>query len=168
SCTPYRVIYAKGTTEMGELGFTVGPSLSSGLSGRDFTVDGVDYPADMDGINCLGMEGGIIAMKMLENAVAQCPEQKIFMSGYSQGAMVAREAVAFARPEARKQVIGVVTFGDPFNGSPIADFDSSKIKIFCSSSDGVCKGEFSISLGHLGYVGTSTTQAVSWIKQQAR
>jgi len=168
ACTPFRLIYAKGTTERGEFGSTVGPALQRGLRSSQFTVQGVDYPADMAGINCLGLPGGVMAMQMLERAVQQCPQQKIFLSGYSQGAMVAREAVAFARPEARRQVIGIVTFGDPFNGAPVADFDYSKIKIYCTSSDGVCKGELAISLGHLAYTGSYTNDAVKWIQQNAR
>jgi len=45
---------------------------------------------------------------------------------------------------------GVVTFGDPFSGSPIKGW-SGPIKVFCNSGDTVCGGNFEIAGSHLSY-----------------
>lgn len=104
-------------------------------------------------------------MTVLNKIAQTCPQTKVVVSGYSQGAMVARNCVGFASDAAKKQVSGVVVFGDPFNGAPIKGFPQEKIKTFCASGDGVCKGEFKITAAHLSYTGTSTSAAVKWISQ---
>lgn len=55
----------------------------------------------------------------------------------------------------------ILTYGDPFNGATVKGFDSSKIKINCNPTDGVCKGDFTIGVGHLSY---STGAGVTWLK----
>jgi hypothetical protein len=83
-CTPNILIFAKGTLETGLLGITVGPVLSMSLP-YSFSVVGVDYTADLAGDYCLGLNGGMVAKDMLNQAAAKCPNSKIFLSGYSQG-----------------------------------------------------------------------------------
>lgn len=56
----------------------------------------------------------------------------------------------------------MVVFGDPFDGAPIKGY-SGPIKTYCASGDDVCKGEFSITLAHLSYVGADTTAAVNYM-----
>jgi hypothetical protein len=104
SCTKNIVIFARGTTETGLLGITVGPVLNTGLRGPNWSVVGVAYDADFAGDNCLGLPGGQVAKDMLNQAVKKCPTSKIFMSGYSEGAMVAHNGVAYAEEESKKHV----------------------------------------------------------------
>jgi len=68
------------------MGSTVGPLLSSSL-GKDWYVEGVSYSADLSGINCNGLPGGIACVKQINALSAKCPNTKIVTSGYSQGAM---------------------------------------------------------------------------------
>jgi hypothetical protein len=103
-CAPNIVIFAKGTTEPGELGITVGPALNWGLPSKDFLVVGVPYTADVPGDYCLGLPGGMVAKDMLNQAARKCPNSNIFLSGYSQGGMVAHNAVAYADEDAKKRV----------------------------------------------------------------
>lgn len=103
SCTKNIVIFAKGTTEVGSIGISVGPVLNAGLP-RGWSVVGVPYTADLAGDYCLGLPGGMVARDMLNQAAKKCPDAKIFMSGYSQGGMVSHNAVAYADEEARKHV----------------------------------------------------------------
>jgi hypothetical protein len=112
ACTPYIMLYARGTTESGELGATVGPALKAGLAGdKNWSVKGIGsrdgYDASLAGIYCIGMDGGMACKGILEKLVAQCPNSKFVTSGYSQGAMVARICVAYASPEAKAKVAGV-------------------------------------------------------------
>ena len=92
ACAPYTLIYARGTSEIGSLGETVGPALDLGLNlvapGK-WSIQGVNYEATVDGDNCLGLPGGQIAAQQLEQVASSCSNTKIIMSGYSEGAMVA-------------------------------------------------------------------------------
>lgn len=96
TCTPNILLYARGTTEGGNVGSSVGPSLIREISklapGR-FLFQGVDYAADIAGITALGRPGGEIAVRQFGEAAALCPNARIFLSGYSQGAMVMHNAV---------------------------------------------------------------------------
>jgi len=93
-CKPNLLLFARGTTEVGALGFTVGPALQNGLGNRDWDVQGVmsaggkRYAANMAGNNCLGLDGGQVGMIMLEQAVQRCPQQKIVFAGYSQVCLI--------------------------------------------------------------------------------
>ena len=92
ACAPYTLIFARGTTEIGTLGETVGPALDLGLNiaaPGQWSIQGVNYQATVDGDNCLGLPGGSIAAQQLEQVASSCPSTKIIMSGYSEGAMVA-------------------------------------------------------------------------------
>ncbi|PGH00061.1 hypothetical protein AJ79_08332 [Helicocarpus griseus UAMH5409] len=166
-CKPNTLLYARGTGESGAMGMSVGPRLEDGLSRTQWNVQGVldGYPADMAGNNCIGLNGGIAMMELIEQTAQECPETKIVVSGYSQGAMVAHNGVAFAKPEAKSQIVGLVVFGDPFNGAPIKEFDSSKIKTFCHEGDGVCSGQFGITFEHLTYAFRDTPAAIEWMEQ---
>jgi len=167
SCKAYTLIFARGTGEPGSMGSTVGPSLSSGL-GAKWSTQGVSYDASIAGDDCIGLPGGVACMKQLNKVASSCPTTKIIVSGYSQGAMVARNCVAFAEKKARDQVAGVVTFGDPFNGAPVKDFPYEHIKVFCSAADGVCQGQFKITAAHLAYVGAKTSEAVRWMQERVK
>jgi hypothetical protein len=49
----------------------------------------------------------------------------------------------------------------------VKGISTDKIKTFCNPTDGVCKGEFSISAGHLSYTTNGDiSKAVAWIKAQ--
>jgi cutinase len=128
ACTPYIMLYARGTTESGELGATVGPALKAGLmSDKNWSVKGIGprdgYDASLAGIYCIGMDGGMACKGILEKMVAQCPNSKFVTAGYSQGAMVARICVAYASPEAKAKVAGVC-FLPPFLPLPFYDVES--------------------------------------------
>jgi hypothetical protein len=54
---------------------------------------------------CLALPGGMVAKDMINGAAAKCPTSKIFVGGYSQGAMVVRNGVAYADPSAKALVM---------------------------------------------------------------
>ena len=126
----------------------MGPALQRALRAPQWSVVGVNYPADIPGDYCLGLPGGMVARDMLEGAAQKCPGSKIFVGGYSQGAMVARNALGYASPQAVSRVAvrlhlgpslaarltdcqAVVTFGDPFQGAPIKNY-RGPILTFCN------------------------------------
>lgn len=196
ACTPYMMIYGKGTYEVGELGMTIGPQLLQGLNKampNQWSGKSVDYNNDINGIYCIGMPGGYNGMQLLNSLNKQCPNTQFAMVGMSQGALVVRIAVANATPEAREKVKGeswaqwelaelcalfeqdaykrkaIVTFGDAFNGAKVKGFPDSSLKVFCAANDGVCSGEFSITAGHMSYMmDSSSTEALNFILQKFR
>jgi len=148
-CTKNILIFAKGTFEPGLYGVFVGPSFTSGLP-SGWSTAGVSYDPSVPGDFCLGLPGGMVAKDMINQAAQKYPQADIYLSGYSQGAMVVRNGLAYANPESKPHVKGVVTFGDPFSGSPIKGW-SGPIKVFCNSGDTVCGGNFEIAASHLSY-----------------
>jgi hypothetical protein len=104
ACKSNILIFAKGTTETGEMGITVGPLLKLALQGAQWSVVGVNYPADFDGNYCAGLPGGMAGKELLESAAAKCPNAKLFLSGYSQGAMSVRNALAYAEESVKPRV----------------------------------------------------------------
>jgi hypothetical protein len=156
-CTKNIVLFAKGTMEPGALGMLVGPSVQSALKG-DWSVVGIPYTADIPGDYCLGLPGGQVGKDMLNQAAEKCPNSAIFLSGYSQGAMVAHNSVAYAKPSAIAHVAGVVVFGDPFQGAKIKGYNG-EIVTFCNAGDNVCTGNFEIAPSHLSYSGGSAVSA---------
>ncbi|QDS72607.1 hypothetical protein FKW77_001605 [Venturia effusa] len=148
-CTPNILIFSKGTLEPTSYGITLGPGFTSGWDST-WTTYPVEYQPTVAGDFCLGLPGGMVARDILTQAAAKCPTSKIFMSGYSQGAMVVRNGIAYASPAAKSHVKGVVVFGDPFQGSPIKGYDGPLVT-FCKPDDGVCGGNFELSGAHLSY-----------------
>jgi hypothetical protein len=103
SCKPNILLFARGTTEPGTMGMTVGPALSSAL-GSKFSSVGVSYTADVEGINCIGLPGGVKCRDQLAKLAAQCPSSNFVLGGYSQGAMVARICAAYSTDEIKKRI----------------------------------------------------------------
>jgi Cutinase len=96
-------MFAKGTTEPGAFGMLVGPLLTTGL-GFGWSSVGVSYDADIPGDFCLGLPGGMVTRDMINQAAVKCPSSNIFLSGYSQGAMVVRNGLAYADEAAKSHV----------------------------------------------------------------
>jgi hypothetical protein len=88
---------------MGTMGQTVGPALSRAL-GSKFRSVGVRYTADVAGDNCIGFPGGIKCVEQLAKLAQQCPTSNFFISGYSQGAMVAHICTAYSKDEVKKRI----------------------------------------------------------------
>lgn len=103
TCTSNILIFAKGTLEPGTYGITVGPTFTSGLP-RGWSTHGVPYDADLPGDYCLGLPGGMVAKDVINQAASKCPNSKLFLSGYSQGAMVIRNGLANADDSAKQRV----------------------------------------------------------------
>ncbi|KAL9107092.1 MAG: hypothetical protein Q9227_007958 [Pyrenula ochraceoflavens] len=166
ACLPYTLLYARGTTEPGTLGITVGPALAAQLEVDDpgkWNIVGVPYDASTDGDYCLGLPGGAVLTPLLESTASSCPDTKIIVSGYSQGALVAHNGVASATQEAKDRVNAIVVFGDPFDGAPIKGYNGP-VQTYCAAGDEVCDGEFEISAAHLSYAVTDIIPAANYIQ----
>jgi predicted esterase len=101
----------------------------------------------------------------VKQALAQCPNTKIVVSGYSQGGMVVHNAFS-SQGLTSSQVSAAVLFGDPFNGQSVGNLPSSAVEEFCASGDSVCdgSGSFAITQAHLTY-GSNADDAATFIIQ---
>lgn len=187
-CKAFLLIFARGTSEGGNMGETVGPALQSKLESlmpNQFMFQGVTYDASVEGDIELGAPGGQVATTLIDDCSSKCNNTQMFVSGYSEGAMVAHKGVAGAQIASKAKVAvstqtflvfpmladmamqGVLVYGDPFDGQTISGYPESKVKTFCATGDDVCKGEFVISAAHLAYVGADTDAGAEWIQQVA-
>lgn len=94
-CKKIHFIFARGSTETGTMGITVGPAMSKALNAKfgagNVAAEGVQYPADIagafsGGTNPSGSAGAIKMTAMAKSVLEKCPNSKVILSGYSQGA----------------------------------------------------------------------------------
>jgi hypothetical protein len=86
-CKPVTIIFARGTTEFGNVGTFAGPPFFNAVGNRlgdsNVAVQGVDYPASIPGYLQGGDPKGATKMFALINqAATQCPSTQIVLSGY--------------------------------------------------------------------------------------
>lgn len=181
ACQPVTLIFARGTTEVSNMGTVVGPGLTtdteSALSNK-VNVQGVDYAADAAGIaeesTGTGGAGTQAMVADVTEALSKCPDTQIVLSGYSQGAMLVHNTMNNLDSSAAAKVVAAVTFGDPFVGEMPSSLASGTFKSFCATDDTVCDAGVASSpsaggttsqstSGHLGY-GSDTGTAATFIK----
>jgi len=74
--------------------------------------------------------------QLVQKAKQQCPQTKIALSGYSQGAMVVHNAVkSHLQPS---DVSSVVLYGDPELRESVGSLPKSQVKEFCGMSSFLC------------------------------
>ena len=172
TCKPYTLLFARATGEFGSMGLSVGPALqynlNSAMPGR-WDFKGIEYDNGQTGNDCVGLPGGMICLSVLNQTARVCPDTQIIVGGYSQGAMVAHNCVGYASEDVKKQVKGVVLFGDPMGGAPIKGFPNERIRSYCQKGDTICDGyEVAPVSAHFLYVGVDTTDAVKWMQQAVK
>ncbi|EKG13583.1 hypothetical protein MPH_09279 [Macrophomina phaseolina MS6] len=174
-CKPVTYIFARGTTEQGNMGSTVGPALKqkleSALGAGQLATQGVNYPADMAGtfvgsVSPAQAQGSQNCAQLVKQAVSKCPDTKIVLAGYSQGAQQVHGCLMNLSGTEAQKVAAAVTFGDPLRAQPFRNIDQSKTKIFCAAGDLVCTNQFIITPAHLSYASASTGPAAEFIQSQ--
>ncbi|KAJ0119566.1 cutinase [Diaporthe amygdali] len=185
TCPDMAVLFARGTAELGNVGLYTGPSFFTALRNyingtSTMAVQGVPYPASIPGFLAGGSPFGSGVMAALANKTASaCPNTKIIMSGYSQGAQVVHNAMqkvaAMSNSTAANntnvnvasKVSSVVLFGDPRNGTAVAGVDQARVLSLCNAQDDICaKGGDVITLDHLTY-NRNAPQAAMFVMQKS-
>jgi len=156
-CTEYTLIFARGTTEPGNVGILVGPPLITAITNivgtSALTVQGVNnYGATVDGYLEGGDPAGSAEMaKQIQQAYAACPNTKLIASGYSQGGQIVHNAAAQLPVNVGQWISSAVIFGDPDNGTAVANVPASKTDVYCHQGDNICvNGDFVLP-AHLTY-----------------
>lgn len=143
-CGPAILIYARGTTQSGNIGDKPGIKFA-----KDFVsaipgsiVQGVlPYPADVFGYLAGGSAEGAQAMASLTaKAASQCPGSKIILSGYSQGAQVVHKAAALISSSLYSRVAAIVLYGDPKRGDRFPGTLNNNVLTICNDGDLICEG----------------------------
>lgn len=165
SCPNIEVVFARGTFEapgVGATGQAFVDALNARLPGNTVDVYAVNYPASLDFGQAA--DGIVDASNQIETIAASCPNTKIVLGGYSQGAAVAGYTTTdtvpagFALPAGitgpmpaaiAAHVAAVVLFGTPdtrflnlvdHNAPPITigQLYTAKTLQLCATGDPVC------------------------------
>ncbi|MCP9274564.1 cutinase family protein [Mycolicibacterium arenosum] len=180
-CADAEVIFARGTDEpegMGAVGDAFADSLRKQAVGLNIATYAVDYDA---GKLQLGSgDGAKDAIKRIKATAASCPETKIVLGGYSQGANVVNIVAgnpivgiawgASLPSSFAANVAAIATFGNVANRSGTklpsqsAMFAGKGIDL-CNPADPICHaGPGNEWSGHTdGYVPSYTTQAAAFV-----
>ena len=177
-CPDVEVVSARGTDQppgVGSNGQALIDALKSKLPGRNIEAYAVNYPASQDLINSPPV-GANDARAHVQATVAQCPNTRIVLSGYSQGANVIDRITEELRPEVADHVAAIAVFGNPRStfvrktvGSQLPTISSlylPKTIDVCLPGDPVCS-EGSDWNAHAQYVQSGmTTQAATFVAKR--
>ena len=173
-CPNAEVVFARGTGEPvgpGGPGQAFYDSLTSQLPGKTITLYPVNYPSTTDYVNS-AHAGADDAVAHVQGTAANCPNTKIVLGGYSQGAAVMDLTTHRLSPQIANRVAAVALFGNPqsnysksLSDSQIPATDpnySAKTIDICLPNDNICAEGGSI-VAHLGYIPDSTKQAATFV-----
>ncbi|MGB3885268.1 cutinase family protein [Gordonia sp. (in: high G+C Gram-positive bacteria)] len=175
-CADVHVLFARGTAEtappLGVIGIAFGNSLEKRLPGKSVRVEAVNYAASADFSEKLKfaesfVEGMRTAQRRIKAIAAACPDTKIVLGGYSQGAALIGYTISseFKIPAKYKQydryvpaplpaelashIAAVVQFGTPSArfirdaGAPPIEPQSvyrNRTVRYCIAGDTICNG----------------------------
>jgi len=157
TCKTYTVIFARGTTEPGNVGILVGPpffdALRASVGTSALTIQGVNnYAASIDGYLAGGDAAGSAYMvTQIQAAYEACPSTKLVASGYSQGGQLVHNAIGLLPAAVASWISKVVIFGDPDDGAPLPNVASSKVDVYCHDGDNICVNGDLVLPAHLTY-----------------
>ena len=171
-CPDVEVVFARGTDEqpgVGGVGQAFVDSLRSQVGGRSVGVYAVDYPASSDFASGIDFASTVVdgirdAGAHVQSMAANCPNTRMVLGGYSQGAVVAGfvtsavvpEGVPASAvpapmpPEVANHVAAVALFGKPSGqfmrsyGAPpivIGPLYAPKTIDLCAPGDTICSGD---------------------------
>jgi cutinase len=164
-CPDVEVVFARGTFEpagVGQTGQAFVDALRAQLGGKSVDVYPVNYPASLD--FATAADGVIDASNKIGDVAASCPNTKMVLGGYSQGAAVVAYTTEDSvppgftlpagitgpmAPEVANHVAAVTLFGKPssgflqqiYTGAPpitVGRLYSGKTTDLCIPEDPVC------------------------------
>jgi cutinase len=177
SCPDVEVVFARGTDEPPGVGKVGGAFVSSlrQQTDRDVAAYGVNYPADDDFL--AATDGANDASAHIQRLADNCPDTKVVLGGYSQGAAVIDIVTAAPLPglgfreplpaEAADHVAAVALLGNPSGraggllNALSPDF-GGKIINLCNPGDPICS-DGNQWQAHLNYVPGLTNQAAHFV-----
>lgn len=177
NCPAIEVVFARGTNDspgLGRIGDAFVHSLRGKVGGRSVGTYAVNYPASYDFL--AAANGANDASGHIQWMMDNCPDTRLVLGGYSQGAAVIDviaavpfPAVGFNAPlppNAPDHVAAIAVFGNPtakvglpMTASPV--WGSRSIDL-CNPNDPVCTDGDSVE-AHRAYNGGPASQAASFV-----
>ena len=183
-CPDVQVIFARGTFEPAGVGVTgqaFVDALTGKLGGKSIDVYPVNYPASLD--FATAADGVIDASNKIRDVAASCPNTKMVLGGYSQGAAVVAYTTEDAvppgfnlpdgitgpmAPEVASHVAAVALFGKPssgflqmiYTGAPpitVGKLYTGKTTDLCIPEDNVCSPTGTDNGAHTLYAANGMT-----------
>jgi cutinase len=168
-CPDVEVVFARGTTEppgVGGVGQAFVDSLRSQLGGRSVGVYAVNYPATRD-FSRSAPAGANDASAHVQSMAANCPNTRLVLGGYSQGAGVIDLSTTALPPGVADHVAAAALFGGPRSAfadslSPgplptIGPAYAGKTIDLCVPNDPICSDGGDMR-AHVAYVETGMVQ----------
>ncbi|KRD16082.1 cutinase [Mycobacterium sp. Root265] len=175
-CTDIEVVFARGTNEdpgLGRIGSAFVNSLRNKVGGRSVGTYAVNYPASFDFLAAAG--GANDASGHIQWMMNNCPNTRLVLGGYSQGAAVIDVIAAVPvpgigfnaplPPNTPEHVAALVAFGNPsakvglpLTASPVWGGRSIDL---CNFGDPVCSPGDDVA-AHRAYDGGPADQAASF------
>ncbi|GLE50849.1 putative cutinase [Mycobacterium montefiorense] len=180
-CSDVEVVFARGTHQdpgLGNIGQAFADSFTSKVGGKSVGVYAVNYPANDDYHNS-APAGSNDASGHIQGTVANCPNTKIVLGGYSQGSTVIDLATQAMPAAVADHVAAVALFGEPtsqfssmlWGGQPLPTINpvySGKTISLCAPDDPICSGGGNI-MAHVSYIQDGMTdQAANYAADRVR
>ncbi len=179
-CPAVQVVFARGTGEpdgIGRVGEAFVDALRPLVKGKSVAVDAVNYPATRDFLRAA--DGANDASLFVQNMATTCPDTKIVLGGYSQGAAIVdiitvadQPTLGFAQPMPAKiadHVAAVAVFGNPsirLLGGPLTTLSPRygyKTIDLCNGADPVCSDGNDVAAHSLYVQAGLATQAAQFV-----
>lgn len=180
ACPDVEVLFARGTGEppgIGSVGQGFVDSLSSRVHGKSVGVYPVNYPATLNVLHAA--EGANDAIGHMNYMAANCPNTRMVLGGFSQGAYVMdlvtgapMPSLGFNGPPApdiASNVAAVAVFGNPsyrILGGPLSSLSAlygPKAIDLCNGNDPVCSKGSDRSAHSLYVESGMTSQAAGFV-----
>jgi cutinase len=179
ACPAVQVVFARGTGEpdgIGRVGQAFVDSLRPLVKGKSVAVYAVNYPATRDFLRAA--DGANDASNFVQNVANTCPDTKIVLGGYSQGAAVIDAITVADQPtlgftqimpaNVADHVAAVAVFGNPsirLLGNPLTVLSplyGTKTIDLCNGADPVCSNGDDVPAHSLYQQSGLTTQAAQF------
>jgi cutinase len=177
-CPDIEVVFARGTNDapgLGNVGGAFVDALRSKVGGRSVGAYAVNYPANFDFL--AAADGANDASAHIQYMVNTCPNTRLVLGGYSQGAAVIDvisavpiPAVGFNNPlppNVPDHVAAIAVFGNPsaklglpLTVSPVWGGRSIDL---CNGNDPICQTDGESVAAHRSYPGGPTNQAANFV-----
>ncbi|GAC1402081.1 MAG: cutinase family protein [Mycobacterium sp.] len=176
-CPDIEVTFARGTNDapgLGNVGGAFVDALRGKVGGRSVGVYAVNYPASYDFL--AAADGANDASAQIQYMINNCPNTRLVLGGYSQGAAVMDVVAAVPMPvvgfnnplppNAPDHVAAIAVFGNPtaklglpLTSSPVWGGRSIDL---CNGNDPICQTDGQSVAAHRAYPGGPTRQAASF------
>jgi cutinase len=177
-CPDIEVVFARGTNDspgLGNVGGAFVDALRGKVGGRSVGAYAVNYTASFDFLAAAG--GANDASAHIQYMVDNCPNTRLVLGGYSQGAAVIDvisavpiPAVGFNNPlppNVPDHVAAIAVFGNPSAklGLPltVSPVWGGRAIDLCNADDAVCQTDGENMAAHRAYAGGPTNQAADFV-----